>query len=166
MPDTKNNRHTNEHVARLLHEVTLAYHRFTAAASRQRGMGVTELRALGYLRDEGALTPGSLGERLAITGASVTALVDRLETGGYAHRVPHSHDRRSLLVELTPSGRLEVGTLFELLASDVNAAVEGMAPVEQDAVVRFLGAMIDCFEQRTTVIPAGDGSSLRLDGKP
>lgn len=98
---------------------------------------------MGYLRDEGALTPGKLGERLAITGASVTALV-----------------------ELTPSGRLEVGTLFDLFESDVNAAVEGMAPVEQEAVVRFLGAMIDCFEHRTTVIPAGDGSSLRLDGKP
>lgn len=147
-------RSTRDHVVSLVHEMTLAYHRYTVFASRQRGAGTTELLALGYLRNRGPLTAGELGTRLGLTPGSVTTLLDRLERLGYAGRQPHPHDRRSLLVELMPSGRREVGTLFELLASDVAAALMGMSPAEQEAIVRFLGAMTNCFEQRTSV--AGD----------
>src|ERR1700730_2756316 len=148
MNDDIEERPPSERIAALLRDVTLSYYRFTAMASQQAGLGVTELMALGYLRDRGSLRAGQLGERLGLTSASVTALIDRLERIGYAHRAPHPHDRRSVLVELTPEGRSEVGTLFELLASNVEAALGGMTQDQQEAIARFLKEITASFERR------------------
>jgi|tagenome__1003787_1003787.scaffolds.fasta_scaffold20852834_2 DNA-binding MarR family transcriptional regulator len=59
---------------------------------------------LGLLRDHGPMTPSELGERLIVTRATVTGLLDSLERRGYVRRQPHATDRRSLVVELTPEG--------------------------------------------------------------
>jgi DNA-binding MarR family transcriptional regulator len=95
---------------------------------------------------------GTEGERLGLSTAAITALVDRLERIDYAHRLRMPDDRRGILVELTPTGRAEVGTLFELLASSVEAAMDGMTQRQQEAVARFLGRVTTSFERR------GEGS--------
>ena len=62
---------------------------------------------LGILRDHGAMSPSELGERLIVTRATVTGLIDSLERRGYVRRSSHPSDRRRLVVEMTPAG-LEV----------------------------------------------------------
>jgi DNA-binding MarR family transcriptional regulator len=52
--------------------------------------------------------------RLIISRATVTGLLDSLEKRGYVRRLPHSTDRRSLLIELTGAGR-QVAQDFRLL---------------------------------------------------
>src|SRR6185436_17471860 len=60
---------------------------------------------LGILADFGApLPPNKIAERLIISRASVTSLIDSLERRGYVRRAPHSTDRRMLLIELTDTG--------------------------------------------------------------
>jgi len=61
--------------------------------------------ALATLRDHGPLSPSELGERLIVSRATVTGLVDSLERKGFAERSPNPADRRSLLVSITPTGR-------------------------------------------------------------
>ncbi len=62
---------------------------------------------LGILRDHGSMSPSELGERLIVTRATVTGLLDSLEQRGFVRRSPNPADRRSLVVEITPAG-LEV----------------------------------------------------------
>lgn len=62
---------------------------------------------LGQLRDNGAMSPSELGDRLIVTRATVTGLLDSLERRGFVRRSANPADRRSLLVEITPAG-LEV----------------------------------------------------------
>jgi DNA-binding MarR family transcriptional regulator len=70
---------------------------------------------LGILADLGEpLPPNKIAERLIISRASVTSLLDSLERRGYVRRVPHSTDRRMLLIELTDAGR-QVAHDFRLL---------------------------------------------------
>lgn len=70
---------------------------------------------LGILADSGApLPPNKIAERLIISRASVTSLIDSLERRGYVRRSPHSTDRRMLLIELTDAGR-QVAHEFRLL---------------------------------------------------
>lgn len=70
---------------------------------------------LGILADlEEPLPPNKIAERLIISRASVTSLLDSLERRGYVRRVPHSTDRRMLLIELTEAGR-QVAHDFRLL---------------------------------------------------
>src|SRR5512146_3546866 len=59
---------------------------------------------LGILRDRGRMSPSELGERLIVTRATVTGLLDSLEGRGYVRRTANPDDRRSLIVEITPSG--------------------------------------------------------------
>jgi DNA-binding MarR family transcriptional regulator len=136
-------------IADLLHHLMLAGLRYSVVAARQREIKMRELLALGYLRDDGGITPSDLSETLGITTASVTALIDRLARVGYVRRQSHPRDRRSVLVTLTEAGTREVRTLFDLLTSDVESALSGMAPAEQQAVGRFLQHITGCFEQRS-----------------
>jgi DNA-binding MarR family transcriptional regulator len=148
MNEKREKRSSSEHVANTLRDVTLSYYRFIAIASQQAKLRTTELMALGYLRDRGPLRAGQLGERLGLTTGSITALIDRLERVGYAHRLRHPTDRRIVLVELTAAGRTEVGTLFQLLASNVETALDDMTAGEQEAVARFLNEIHSSFERR------------------
>ena len=62
---------------------------------------------LGQLRDHGAMSPSELGDRLIVTRATVTGLLDSLERRGFVRRTANPTDRRSLVVDITPTG-LEV----------------------------------------------------------
>jgi DNA-binding MarR family transcriptional regulator len=62
-------------------------------------------------------------KRLGIASASVTALLDRLELAGLTRRERHPSDRRSVLVVLTPAGRVAIEGMFGLFSDDVYASV-------------------------------------------
>src|SRR3712207_2806703 len=55
-----------------------------------------------HLSRNGALPLGKMGARLQVHRTSVTNIVDQLERSGYAHRVPHDVDRRTVLASITP----------------------------------------------------------------
>lgn len=59
---------------------------------------------LGLLRDRGAMSPSELGDRLIVTRATVTGLLDSLERHGFVSRTANPVDRRSLVVDITPAG--------------------------------------------------------------
>jgi DNA-binding MarR family transcriptional regulator len=59
---------------------------------------------LGILRDRGSMSPSGLSERLIVTRATVTGVLDSLERRGFIRRSANPADRRSLIVEITPAG--------------------------------------------------------------
>jgi DNA-binding MarR family transcriptional regulator len=71
---------------------------------RPLGVSAAGGLVLGQLRDHGPMSPSELGERLIVTRATVTGLLDSLERRGLVRRSAHPTDRRSLVVELTPEG--------------------------------------------------------------
>ena len=50
------------------------------------------------------MSPSELGERLIVTRATVTGLLDSLEQRGFVARSANPADRRSLVVQITPAG--------------------------------------------------------------
>src|SRR3954452_9569708 len=60
----------------------------------------------------GSLPLGKMGRRLQVHPTSVTSIVTRLERAGHVVRRPHPEDVRTVLAEITPSGRavLEAAT--------------------------------------------------------
>jgi DNA-binding MarR family transcriptional regulator len=60
------------------------------------------------------LSPNKIADRLIISRASVTSLIDSLERRGFVQRQPHRTDRRMLLIELTIAGR-KVADAFRLV---------------------------------------------------
>ncbi|HEX7263937.1 MAG TPA: MarR family transcriptional regulator [Candidatus Dormibacteraeota bacterium] len=70
-------------------------------------LGVTPAGGLvlGILKDAGRpCPPNYISERLIVSRATVTGVLDTLVKRGLVHREPHPTDRRMVLVHLTKSG--------------------------------------------------------------
>jgi DNA-binding MarR family transcriptional regulator len=111
---------------------------FRHRAASGAHVGLTELRALGRINTAGRLSPKQLAQSLDLTTGTVTALLDRLERADLVTRIPHPHDRRMLLVELTPEGHVRLGAVLADWDGHVVAAADGMPPADLAATVRFL----------------------------
>jgi MarR family transcriptional regulator, organic hydroperoxide resistance regulator len=93
-----------------------AVHILSAAERRLRGryqrqgesLSHGHLRALFVLIAEGEVTAGRLARDAELNPASITALVDQLESQGLVQRRRDDQDRRVCWVSLTEQGRAEV----------------------------------------------------------
>jgi DNA-binding MarR family transcriptional regulator len=72
--------------------------------AKQSGVTGSELRALSRVAEAGGITPKDLADSLEMTTGAVTAISNRLVRSGLLRRVDHPSDRRSVFLELTPSG--------------------------------------------------------------
>jgi len=77
------------------------------------GISHTAAHALGVLDGAGEpLTPSQISERMVISSATMTSLLDVLERRGWIRRTPNPEDRRSLLIEITLEGRTAADTFI------------------------------------------------------
>jgi len=72
---------------------------FQEAVARSVGMTAAERKCAGLLAERGRMTPGELAHATGLTTGAITGIVDRLSKAGYAARVAHPTDRRSVIVE-------------------------------------------------------------------
>jgi DNA-binding MarR family transcriptional regulator len=115
---------------RAMSAATVMFHSTVAAA---HGLSATEEKALDLLERFGPLTAGELAKRSGLAPASVTGLINRLERKGFARRIAHPSDRRSILVEvdadrvyaaMAPLFADWVGSLHELYAGYTDEQLE------------------------------------------
>jgi DNA-binding MarR family transcriptional regulator len=111
------------------------------------GLGRTDVRALVAIMDAARagrpMTAGALGAAVELSSASVTALVDRLERSGHVERVRDEHDRRRVVLEMTPVAMAAGGEFFGGLQRDLMAAMSAYGDAELDVVRRFLADMTE-----------------------
>ena len=103
---------------------------------------------LGILADsELALSPNEIADRLIISRATVTGLIDSLERRRYVHRLPHPSDRRMLLVELTEEGRRTAREFRPIVHRQQKVWLEALSEKEQqrliDSLHRLQASLID-----------------------
>ena len=96
-------------------------------------LGLTAVQAmvLNTLRDDAGAPAGRLGERVHLTSATLTGIIDRLENLGLAERRASKTDRRAVLVCLTEEGREVVAKIEPLLADANRAFLTGLSAGEQ-----------------------------------
>jgi DNA-binding MarR family transcriptional regulator len=66
----------------------------------RENLTVTQLRLLGHLREQEGLSNAELADRLYVTRPSVSALLERLERGGFIRREVSPNDRRGINIWL------------------------------------------------------------------
>ncbi|NLE96560.1 MAG: MarR family transcriptional regulator [Propionibacterium sp.] len=135
------------HILGLLREYRDADQRMRAKTRRAILLGDRDMLALRHLleaQSSGRLVrQKDLAQRLGISTASVSAMVDRLERTHYLERIPHPDDRRSVALRLTDTSQTEVHALLFSYKEKQLEAVETLTDDEQAAVVKFLTAVID-----------------------
>jgi DNA-binding MarR family transcriptional regulator len=106
------------------------------AAADYLGINPTDGRAIDVIDQHGRITAGDLARELRLSTGAVTTLVDRLERAGFAHRVPDEHDRRRVLIEVTPIVH-ELAVQIYGTPDEAVSFVDGFTDEELEVLYRF-----------------------------
>jgi DNA-binding MarR family transcriptional regulator len=101
---------------------------YRRAVIAECGLGTADLVTLSLLQREEPQQAGRIGESTGLTPGSVTALLDRLEDGGYLTRIRTDHDRRSLDVRLTPTGRALGNAVIDAVLPAMQRIADELGP--------------------------------------
>lgn len=128
----------------------LQVYRAAEAAMRRRtgaamGMGDNDLLALRLILDNTAVgrvtAAKDVSAYLGISSASTTALIDRLEHGGFVERRRSTTDGRSVTLVPTRAAIGDTGPLLADAHAELAAASAELSPDEAETVTRFLTRM-------------------------
>jgi DNA-binding MarR family transcriptional regulator len=72
---------------------------------RDSGLTLERWRILDLLADREGMTMSEIASAVVVTGPTLTRMVDDLATKALVHREVDAHDRRRVLVHLTPRGQ-------------------------------------------------------------
>jgi DNA-binding MarR family transcriptional regulator len=108
-------------------------------------LGLTAVQAmvLNTLSDDDGAPAGRLGERIQLTSATLTGIIDRLENLGFVERRASMKDRRAVLVCLTGKGKEAVAEIKPLLANANQEFLAGLSPREQERLRGLLQKLRD-----------------------
>jgi DNA-binding MarR family transcriptional regulator len=102
-----------------------------AAPSRMSSTSVTTLDSLAH---SGPQRVTDLAVQQSVAQPSMTTLVNRLCHEGYAERLPHPRDGRSMLVGITAAGRRALHERHTERAAALELAISGLSPEHQSAL--------------------------------
>ena len=91
------------------------------------GLLLTDYQALG-LCVEHVTSPTEIAQRLGVTAAGATEIIDRLEGKRLLRRLAHPTDRRATRVEITPSGRTQFRIAHRACREVLNRISHNMTP--------------------------------------
>ena len=120
----------------------ITVHRFTEAL-RPFGIRPRHVAALIELRDHGELTQQSLCGRLHLDPTNVVAILNELESKGYATRRRDPKDRRRHLVEVSKKGLAVIDKVSEVMDGVEEELLTGFEPAERQELESLLTAIWD-----------------------
>ena len=99
----------------------------------------TDYKVLGFLQRLGPLSAGEIANHSGLAAASVTNLIDRLETKGFIRRVSSADDRRRVVVEPVAERLAGAGSMFASTQKSLARLFELYADRDLAVIADFLG---------------------------
>jgi MarR family transcriptional regulator, organic hydroperoxide resistance regulator len=112
------------------------------------GLTVTQLRLLSWVAEEEGLSNADLADRLYVTRPSVSALLDRLERGGFIRREISPNDRRGISIWLEARGRNAVRAMRQEGYAYTAGIMEALTDEELCTLADSLAKMVAAGEAR------------------
>jgi DNA-binding MarR family transcriptional regulator len=94
-----------------------------------------------------------IGEKLGITNAAASQLVDKLVQAGLVARTEAVHDRRVRQLALTDQGRALVKSSLEARLSWTHALDESLPPDKRDAIIQALAELVEAGQNLEQPVP-------------
>jgi DNA-binding MarR family transcriptional regulator len=119
---------------------------FLAELDRRRreiaDLSASAFQALAILDGAGEPLAGHvIAERLLVSSASMTSLLDTLEGRGLIERHPHPTDRRKVLIHLTDSARELVDRMLPTVQAAATEAFADLTESEREQLITSLGTI-------------------------
>ncbi|BAX91689.1 MarR family winged helix-turn-helix transcriptional regulator [Mycobacterium shigaense] len=113
------------------------------------------------------LTLAQLRQRMDVSPAAITYLVDRMIEAGHIRREPDPADRRKWLLRYQESGMTMAHSFFKPLGAHLSAAMADLTDSDLAAAHRVFTAMIDAmntFEDELVDPPVKPSAGVGRDG--
>ncbi len=137
--------------------------------ARQHHVGDTDFHALLHIMvAETAGTPltlAQLRQRMDVSPAAITYLVDRMIDAGHIRREPDPADRRKTLLHYEKPGRALARSFFNPLGSELRSALAGLPDRDLAAAHRVFLAMVDAMSTFESQLAAQSARPAATDGK-
>jgi DNA-binding MarR family transcriptional regulator len=137
---------------------------FVDVFARAHGLGRNDLNAIMWISTGGSsgqpITIGELANRLGLSAAATTALVDRLEATGHVSRARDATDRRRVTVAMQETALRVASAFFVPLGRRMTQAAETFTNdelVRTTAIIRSLTAAVTSSREETAAPPTSDG---------
>jgi MarR family transcriptional regulator, organic hydroperoxide resistance regulator len=141
----------------VIREFATRDHLLHDAAARRLGVHPTDEKVLHLLAGR-ALTAGDLVGYTGLTGAAVTALIDRLETQGFVTRERDQDDRRKVTVRAVSAKARELDRLYDGVGGAMEALLVTYDSAEFAAIIDFLVNATAVFAEQTGKIAKQNGA--------
>lgn len=93
------------------------------------------------------MTSSDLSQRMGVSGAAITYLVDRLIESGHIRRDSHPADRRKTVLRFSESGSETAKSFFTPLGAHSTVAMAGLPDADLSTAHVVLTALIDAMRQ-------------------
>lgn len=113
--------------------------------AEQHGLTLPQWMALGCIGHEGkaGITHSDLCQRLMLSKAPVTGIVDRLVRDGYAVRTTDSQDRRVSRIVIKPKGETAWRRVRDSMREHAFTHCRGFSEEEQKTLLSLLARLLD-----------------------
>jgi len=122
-------------------KLSKAYDKMRRVQSKQMyGQNLTapQFGVMEVLNRLGSVPLKKISEELMVTGANITCVVDNLEKEEFVKRIPSKEDRRVILAELTPTGKVKLDQILPEYAQNMAAVVSVLSEQEQKDLLKLL----------------------------
>jgi len=111
------------------------------------GVNVTDMECLGFLFSKRIASPTDLSKYTGLTSGATTAMLDRLEKGGFIERRPNPEDRRGTLIVLAKSGAEKVAAWYAPVGKAQEQLISDYSEKELQLISDFFERYAKIWEQ-------------------
>jgi DNA-binding MarR family transcriptional regulator len=121
---------------------------FHDAVARKLNLHLTDVKVIRLLGDK-EMTPGDLVEHTGLTGASITAVVDRLEKAGYVTRKRDEEDRRRVTVRAVPAKVRKLDAAYAGIGAEMSNLLSKYDDAEFAVITDYLSRATETLARQT-----------------
>jgi DNA-binding MarR family transcriptional regulator len=123
---------------------------FHQRAAARYGLGITDMKTIAILQQEGSMTAGQIASRLSLTTGAVTNVIDRLERRGLVRREPDARDRRKVIVVANEQQLAAVSDPYRSMGAAFDKLFRTYSTEELEFLARYSQASIEITRQEIT----------------
>ena len=131
------------------------------AVAARFDLHTTDLECLDLIFMRGQVTAGELAQATGLTSGAVTALIDRLERGGYVVRADDPGDRRRVLVRVNREAIRPVASVYAPMQRRMFKLWSTFSEPQLEVVIDFLKRSTDLAIARTAEVTKGKSSTIK-----
>lgn len=121
-----------------IRQIVRAIERDSRILAKANGLAPSKLIVLQILDSDGTMSASDLSDRISLSQASVTTLIDKLSARDLVTRCRQDTDKRRVMVSITDDGRKLLGNAPGLLTDRFLKQFEGLEPWQQSSLLSTL----------------------------